>query len=106
MELRDKLKEEIDGFRFDQEWVSSRAEDFPEHKGAGCGCGVCQKMDGLNSKAIDAILTIFEEALPEETSLIVSSVLNASEDRNWGKTEGYNQAIEEVKDIITKAKGK
>ncbi|NHW45943.1 hypothetical protein HAV21_03400 [Paenarthrobacter sp. MSM-2-10-13] len=57
VELHTAIVRIVDGFRFDQEWITSRAADFPEHKGAGCGCGVCQKMVGLNHRVADCIMT-------------------------------------------------
>ncbi len=64
-ELRETLLESLDGWRFDQNWIASRVEDFPEHKDAGCGCGVCQKMDGLNGLAVDSFLDAVLQALPK-----------------------------------------
>ena len=60
-ELKRNIMQVVDGFRFDQEWVSHQADDFPDHKGAGCGCGVCQKMKGINESTADSVLTFVDE---------------------------------------------
>lgn len=62
-ELREKVLERIDAWRFDAEWQTSRASDFPQHKGAGCGCGVCQKIHGLNGVIADDLMRLFNQEL-------------------------------------------
>ena len=57
-ELREQVSKVIDGWRYEQDWVASKAEDFPEHKGAGCGCPVCVKMSALNSQATNELIAL------------------------------------------------
>jgi len=60
-ELREQVSKVIDGWRYEQDWVASKAEDFPEHKGAGCGCPVCVKMSALNSQATNELMALITQ---------------------------------------------
>ena len=76
MELRDKLRDVV--FK--------------------CAGGI----SNMGEKEVDSILTIFEEALPRQNF----NDIHPTNSYPYGVQDGKNWAIEEVKDIITKAKGK
>ena len=72
--LREEIIEAINSWRFDHEWVASKAEDFPQHKGAGCGCAVCQKVSGLNNEAADYIEALIQKSNKELLKRVLRNI--------------------------------
>lgn len=72
--------------------------------GAKLSGGSYAKEPSLSAdEALAEIERIIEEAKPEETSYMSSSVVNATQDHSWGVTEGYNYALDEYHNNLLKA---
>jgi len=87
MELRDKLREKL------IEIFILNDDKYLEYTDSGVW---------IKDEAISEVLTIFEEALPEEISV---PIIRPTSTKKTFLNAGYNDAIQEVKDIITKTKG-